>query len=175
MKKKFYAFLGVALCAFYAFAASAPFLPEVEARFKAIETTIAKMLPVDEDGTSGMGVVRATWDFDDDGGATGSINLGQTLPANAIVYAVSVLISETPAWTGAGGSIAFGCGSGGDQLAADVDYAAEQPGYLNIGQNNTTNPGLGGCEIHMEIGTDSLTAGRLQIWVQYFKGDEIVN
>jgi hypothetical protein len=117
---------------------------------------------------------KAEYDFDINGGAVSAIGLGVTIPDNAIITGgfVDVLTGFTSGTTAA--TVAIGVQSAVDIVAAtQIDTLT----YDSAGVKSVVPAGTGatavkvddgsGKVITLTIGTEALTAGKANVWLQY--------
>lgn len=114
--------------------------------------------------------VSAVYDFSIDGGATGSINLGVTLPDNAIV--VEVIRDELTSCTsaGSGGTIILNVPTDGnlEQTALTADGGAAS--LVSSGGTSVPKKLTASRELRVTIAVENLTAGKIEYFVRYFQG-----
>jgi len=126
------------------------------------------------EGAKSRGVAKFSYDFDEQGGAMGDINLvGEPLPDNAIIWDGCVDVIE--ALTGAGGTTAALSTS---QSANDLITAAAISGapWSSIATVVIVPVGTVAACIKMTaerhpklvIGSHDLTAGKFNLFLQYF-------
>lgn len=112
------------LFALNAQAATAPFLPEVQNRFEAVEAEVDALQGDSAEGAAiSKKYAKAVYDVAIDGGSsTATKNLGVTLPAGAIITAIYVYINTRFTDSGTG-SVALQC-AGTQDLMAYQDMTA---------------------------------------------------
>lgn len=120
-------------------------------------------------------IVRFTWDFAIEGGATGSTALGQTLPAGALIRKNYFFIETAPAWTGDAGTIGFECEDSANLLAlVDLSGAAAssfQTGVATGDVSDMFGSIAANCDISVQISAAAHTAGKIIGWIEYVEGD----
>lgn len=161
----------------------APFIPEVDSRFNTLENqqstnatniTNLQALPANAsytaDGLSNMRVLRVTYDFAVNGGATGTINLGQALPAKALIKQVWSYTTTAPL-SGGTPAVTLLCEDAAN-LMASVDLTTYTIGTIHAG----VETGVAGtmvaaiaasCNVSMTIATATLTAGKVTWYIEY--------
>lgn len=154
----------------------APFEPEVDARFNALEgpSHISTNYPnFSADSVAVLHTAQATWDFAVQTGAIGTYDLGVKLPKNAI-FVRSWLYSTTKPTTSASGTMGFYCQASGDIIAtttAAATYATAGMAFdgTSTGSASTFKylDNLSTCDIHAVIATGALTAGKVTAYVEY--------
>lgn len=167
--------IAILLFTFVAHAAilNAPFNPEEDARFNALEggNTIPQTYPVGAaDGHNVPQLAQATYNFATQGGAVGTISLGVKLPKNAIIHQ-AWLYSITKPTTSASGTLAFTCQNAGDVGAATAaaSYAAAGASIAGAatGAASAFTYTTAACTIQAVIATGALTAGKVTAFVEY--------
>lgn len=131
------------------------------------------------DGLGGMGIARATWDFDDDGGAISAIGLGVTIPDNAVVIGgfVDVITTCTSATDAGTGAISIQ--SADDIVAAIAISNGANPwdaGLQAIVPKSNTPESTGikltaDREVTFTIATEAFTAGKFVSFLHYVLSD----
>lgn len=153
----------------------APFIPEEDTRFDAIEqgNTIKQTYPAGSaDGHYVKQYVKATYDFAKKGGAIGSIDLGVSIPANA-VETRSWVYDITQPTTSAAGTLAFYCASSASPDLKQPTAAASYPAAGAVAEGTQTGTAANfsvvssKCNINAKIGTGALTAGKVVLFVEY--------
>jgi hypothetical protein len=153
----------------------APFIPEVDRRFNAIEQgnhyKYNSYPAGSADGHYTRQMAQATYDFAKVGGlSTLSYDLGVSLPANAIITYAGIY-SITKPTTAASGTLGFGCQNPGNILpqlaaasfgAAGVSVAGTQTGAVANWSVVTAK-----CDITATIGVGALTAGKVTLYINY--------
>lgn len=165
----------------------APFIPEVDQRFDAIEDVLGNNDANDQGGQMLRRYARAVYDVAVDGGESIEHELDAALPAGALITAVYLYVDTKFADSGTG-SLRFGCYTDGD-LIGFTDFtalsinavlagggakassttvivpspAAAQSGYVSVPE---------ACTIRAEVRSDSgyvpLTGGKSTLIVEYF-------
>lgn len=146
---------------------NAPFIPEVDKRFDALEVLNAQ--------SNGVGLYTAQmahdyWDYSvGTNAATGAHTLSVTLPANAIIRQAYTYSVQTPA-TSSSATLALSCGSATILTAANVTSyttgnitAANQTGTAAT----MSNVGSSACVVTATVASGPFTAGKLDIFVEY--------
>jgi len=122
------------------------------------------------DGRLVKRVIRATWDFDVDGGDVSAINLGEKIPANALInlayfYTVAQVVD------GGSGTGALSCEDANNLFsAADVTGNAPAVVVDGIPQNGAANMVkaiAADCDLTWTIAGAAATAGKLIFIVEY--------
>lgn len=151
----------------------APFSPEVDKRFNAIEqgNHINTLYPHGaSDGHNVKQLAQATYDFAKQTGAIGTYDLGIGLPAKAIVVR-SYAYSTTKPTTGASGTLAFQCQDAGNLVAATAaaSYGAAGASIdgAATGAASAFQYPSAKCNIKAVIATGALTAGKVTVYVEY--------
>jgi hypothetical protein len=115
----------------------------------------------------------ATYDFDEDGGATGTVSFGTVLPANAVV--TNVYAEELTTLTaGAGATLQLQAGAGPTDL---TDAEAFDTGFtgadeLALASSATAIKLSAASELKMDIATNTITAGKVRFTVAYYVAEE---
>jgi hypothetical protein len=144
--KKYFLVLILAMTALTAYAdiEGAPFLPEVDNRFDAIEQgrhlVTGKYPAGAADGNYVHAVAHATYDFAVKGGASTVFDLGVVIPKNAIIEK-SYLWSVVKPTTSASGTLAWNCGA--FPLFKTALAAAS---YASAGSGDRRHPNGFGCQ-----------------------------
>jgi len=124
-----------------------------------------------------MRIARATYDFDVDGGATGDIGLGVTLPDNAIlVHSWYQVLTTFTSATSDTATVALGIPT--DDAAGIVAALAIADGsnIWDAGNHETIQDGTAAAfsekctaarELTLTIGVEAATAGKLILWCEY--------
>ena len=153
----------------------APFLPEIDRRFDAIEQgnhIKSGSYPAGaSDGHYVSQMAQATYDFSVQTGATGTYSLGVKLPANAIITE-SWVYSITKPTTSASGTLAFKCQNASDILAATAAASFASAGASIDGSSTAATAAnfkytTAACTIQAVIATGALTAGKVTAYVEY--------
>ena len=120
------------------------------------------------------GCVKAVWDFDVQGGATGTVNLlddngdAVELPNKAIIAQVYLDVLEAPASAGGDGTIAFGANTTVDLKAAtDADTLTGIVAGIPIGTAGTMVKLTAARKLTATIGTEALTKGKIAAFVEF--------
>ena len=171
-------------CLFMLYAANAfadiegaPFLPEIDARFNAIEQGnhyLQNSFPSGAaDGHYAMQEAKATYDYSKQGataGATGTYDLKVSIPKNAIIQR-SFIYSLVQPTTSASGTLAFKCQNTSDILAttAAASFAAAGASIdgSSTGSASTFKYTTAACDIQAIVATGALTAGKVTVVVRY--------
>ena len=171
-------------CLFMLFAANAfadiegaPFLPEIDARFNAIEQGnhfVNNKFPMGSaDGHYVKQIAQATYDYSKQGataGATGTYDLGISIPANAIILQ-SWVYSITKPTTSASGTLAFKCQNTSDILATTAAASFAAAGASIDGSSTGAAAAFkyitAKCDIQAIVATGALTAGKVTAYVEY--------
>lgn len=120
------------------------------------------------DGLVQKRVARATWDFSELGGATGSIPLGVTLPDNAIITHAYADVVTAAASAGGNGTIALSSEGAGDLLAAvDADTLSGQVDLVPDGTAANMIKLTADRELTVVVAVEDLTAGNIVFYVEY--------
>lgn len=159
----------------------APFIPEVDCRFNALEQ--GQTLP---NGCSGFPIgsadghylkqlVKATYDFSKVGGSStvsGGYDLGVPIPASAIITR-SFIYSITKPTTSASGVLGFYCSNStlpeflGYTAAASFPSAGAVAEGIQTGTATNMSVISSKCDVHAKINTGPLTAGKVVLYVEY--------
>lgn len=176
--KKLFLVLSLAMIATTAYAdiQGAPFSPEVDKRFNAIEQgnhLITGANPAGSaDGHLVKQYVKATYDFAKKGGAVGAIDLGVSIPANS-VETRTWMYDITKPTTAAGGTLAFYCGNAANADLLQPLAAASFPAAGGVADGTQTGAAANfstvssKCNINAKIATGALTAGKVVVYVEY--------
>jgi len=125
---------------------------------------------ISSDGISSKRVARATWDFAVDGGAVSAIDLGVTIPANALINFV-YFYTVTQVTDGGAGTGALHCEDANNLFsAADITGNAAAVVVLGVPQNGAANMVkaiAADCALTWTIATAAATAGKLIFFVEY--------
>lgn len=127
-----------------------------------------------DDGNRTASWAVATFDFDDDGGATGDHGLGVEIPANAVIVGGFVDVLTTFASPTAD-TATIGIEAGTADLVAAVDIADVgnpwDAGLQDVipARTAATNikVGTSPVEIIVDIGVEDITAGKFIVGVEY--------
>jgi hypothetical protein len=131
------------------------------------------------DGLGMLRVARATYDFAEHGGAISAINLGVTIPDNAIVVGGFVDVVTTCTTAGAdAGTMAIHVQTANDIVAAVAVSAATDwdAGIRPIVPKANTPESTGikltaNRAITATIATQAFTAGKFTVFLYYLQGD----
>lgn len=149
------------------------------AKIKAAAVTEAKLQVPTDDALGAHRIARATYDFAVDGGAISAIDLGVTLPDNALVVGgfidvITTLTSSTDAATGAisveGADdivVAKAISAGGD------DWDAGQQAIIpkaNTPESTAVKTSAAKA-ITFTIAVEAVTAGKFVVWLYYVVSD----
>lgn len=128
--------------------------------------------------------VKAQWDYAVQGGAANSDitlldheGLAVTLPANAIIKNCFIDVVTQPTSSTLSGKVSFSSSDVADLKAAALvhtGYLATTGRYVCVPVDATANTWLKpGSEVtlKMRIGSEALTAGKINIWVNYALSD----
>ena len=114
------------------------------------------------------GVVKATWDFAEHGGAIGDIELDLKLPENAVVYGGIVDVVTDPT-SGGAATIALKIESAADLLAPTLlALATGQLDIIPSGLAATVVKTTVERTLALTVGVSALTAGKLSVFLFYF-------
>lgn len=125
----------------------------------------------DDDGIGLKRLVRSEWDATVDGGTSGTAyDLGEDLPANAIVTQNYFQVITQVVDDGSG-TIAIHCASADDLFAA-ADISGSAAGTITdgvaTGQAATMfDVGAAACDITLTVAGANASAGKLVHWVEY--------
>ena len=153
----------------------APFIPEIDKRFDALEQGNHFKTGVYPSGAADGHWVKqlavATYDFAKYTGAIGTYSLGTGLPKNAVITE-SWLYSITKPTTSASGTLAFKCQNTGDILAATAagSFAAAGASLDGVSTGATAanfKYTTAACTMQAVIATGALTAGKVSAFVEY--------
>ena len=154
----------------------APFIPEIDQRFNALEgpNGINTSYPAfRNDSNAVLHTAQATWDFSVNGGATGTTDLHVSIPKNAIIIRSWVYTLTNPITT-AGGTISFKCENASDIIAATAaESYGSYPGSIDGASTGAASAfkyidnAAASCDIQVVIATGAVTAGKLTAYVQY--------
>lgn len=183
--KKLFLVLILAMTSITAYAdiEGAPFMPESDKRFNAIEQGNHYKInsyPVGAaDGHWARQLAMATYDFSSLGGSStanpngagaGIYDLKIALPANAIITQ-TWLYSLTKPTTSASGTLAFYCQNASDILAATAAASYATAGASIDGSSTGAAAAFkyltAACDIKAKIATGALTAGKVTAYVEY--------
>lgn len=170
------AFANLAIWNAHADIEGAPYLPEIDARFNAIEQGnhfLNNSYPSGSaDGHYVQQLAQATYNFAVQTGATGTYDLGVSIPANAIITR-SYLYSITKPTTSASGTLAFYCNSSTnpefklDLAAASYPAAGALAEGIQTGTAANMSVIATKCDVHASIKTGALTAGKVTLYINY--------
>ena len=137
----------------------------------------AMLAVISADGLQAKRIARATYDFSVDGGATGDIGLGVTLPDNAIITHAwyEVLTTFTSATSDA---VTIALGIPTDDAAGIVAAlaVADESAIWDAGNHETIQDGTAAAfsekctaarELTLTIGVEAATAGKLILFCEY--------
>jgi hypothetical protein len=163
----------LALSTTLAFAASTPYPPAIDKRFKRLEALPANKAPTTE-GISNLRIARVTYDSTVDSSAVGTHGLGVTLPAKAIILQDWVYIDTQFADSGAG-TLSLEC-EDSKNLFGSEDITARATGAIVAGSALNTVATFvdniaAACEVSAVVGGVSPTAGKLTLWLTYIVKD----
>ena len=157
---------------------NAPFMPEIDRRFDALEqgNHIKQGLYPQgaADGHYVKQYVKATYDFTTMGGASTVHDLGVSIPANAVETRSWVYDIVQPVTNGSGAVIAFYCA--GSVSNPDLKQPIGAGAYPAAGKvADGTQSGAATqfstvaskCEINAAIQTGAITAGKIVLFVEY--------
>lgn len=161
-------------CFSYADIEGAPFLPEIDARFNALEQgnhLLTNSFPSGAaDGHYVKQSVQATYDFAKYTGGTGTYDLGVSLPKNAI-FVRSYVWSLTKPTTSASGTLEFKCQNSHDIMnptaAASFASAGAAVDAIQSGAASNFSTVTASCDIKAVIATGALTAGKVTVYLDY--------
>lgn len=148
----------------------APFLPEEDARFDALEgNSVVNAKP----GFHAKQIAVATYDFTKMGGSStlngglgaGVYDLGVILPTNAVIVRDYLYTKVTPAGTNA--TLAFSCAAANDILSATSTIAVPISEGVSTGASTVFKNISAACHIKATIGTAALTAGNVTAYIEY--------
>lgn len=119
--------------------------------------------------TSNYGIGSFTYDFDVDGGAQGTIQMGKFLPDDALIFHGMAFV--TAACAGGGASIAVGVGAGTTALINTTGVASWGLGAMLPGVDLPASPlrvTSGASQMNMTISGANLTAGVFVYQCMYY-------
>jgi len=120
------------------------------------------------DGHSFVNYAMATYDFDVDGGDTGDIALGVTIPDNAIIIDGLLDIITPCVSVSDNGTIALKAQTAGDLLdTVDADTLSGVEALIPVGTAATAIKLTAARELTLTIATNDLTAGKFIVLVMY--------
>lgn len=168
----------------YADIEGAPYLPEIDKRFDAIEQGnhyLQGSYPSGSaDGHYAQQAIQVTYDFSKLGGSNtanpnglgaGIYDLGVALPKNAVI-ANSGIYSITKPTTSASGTLAFYCQNQYNILnpTAAASFATAGAAIAGTQNGTITNWSVvtAKCDLLAKIGTGALTAGKVTLYVEYY-------
>lgn len=167
------------LLATQAFAA-APFLPEIEDRFQALEEAVS----ISDQSASGLyakKVAKVIYDSTsgDNGSSTvdsGTHGMGVTLPAASLVTRSYLYVVNQLTSSGSTGSstLSFKC-EDANNLKTATDMTASSAGAFIEGESTGTAASMktgiaAACEISAVVGGHDITAGKVILFVEYVQG-----
>lgn len=192
MKKIFGCTLASLLACHLVLAASTPFSPEEQARFRRNEANITSLQTNSNsgiigtlnagstDGITAIRTARVTYDVSVSGGTPGTYNLGVVLPAASILR--SGYLSVKTQFTKSGSpTLALQCEDSANMLTAeDISvHAAGSIISLKSGNAGVRNAGTGilsidsiaaDCVIQAVVASGTLTAGKLVLFQDFYVG-----
>jgi len=124
------------------------------------------------DGLHPKRIARVTYDYDEHGGAVGTIGLGVTLPKNALVVR-GYYYQHTAFTSGGAATVEFGYVGDTDAFIAQAAYDNAQ---YSVGSHDGVSTGdaahfhgplSDAKEVAITIGTADLTAGKLILFLEY--------
>lgn len=147
-----------------------PYEPEVDDRFATLEG-LSSTTAYAADGTLTQRMARITYDFAVNGGAVSTIDLGGSLPANALIRQAWVYVN-TAVTSGGTPAVSFGIGASSVNLLAAADITATftlaaHPALIPVGTAATMVFSTAGGNLKMAIGTAALTAGKFTVFLEY--------
>jgi hypothetical protein len=153
----------------------APYLPEIDKRFDAIEMgRVYKqgLYPAgSNDGPYAQQQIQVTYDFAKQTGAVGTYDLGVSLPKNAII-SNSGIYSITKPTTSASGTLAFYCQNQFNILNPTAAASFGAAGAAIAGTQNGTvtnwSTVTAACDVMAKITTGALTAGKVTLYIEYY-------
>jgi hypothetical protein len=145
----------------------APFIPEVDKRFNALENPSVNQ-PLN--GLWSLQVARAQYDVAVVGGTSSATakSLGVTLPKNSIIWDGTIYVDT--AFVGSSSTVALLCGSAAILPAQGITSwsSGNIKAISAVGTAATAEDvGTSACAISVKNGTASTTAGKLTLWLQY--------
>jgi len=161
----------------------APYIPEIDARFNAVEqgnhfkTTCGSVGGVGScDGHWARQLVSATYDFSTLTGSStlnaGIYNLGVSIPANSIITESALYSGIKPSSVNSA-TLGFYCQNSAD-IITDTLYSSY--GAAGVAINGSSSGATVGnfkyitakCDVHAKIATGNLIAGRVTAFVEYW-------
>jgi parallel beta-helix repeat protein len=136
--------------------------------------TRVPLLPLVDTNTTR--IVSTIYDFDVDGGAVSTINLGVTLPDNASIIRAWYETLTDPT-SGGAATIAITTAEAANEIvtATAFDNAVFDPGYHDAIPDGTaanfTTKTTAARTIDFVIGGAALTAGKIRIWMEYITSE----
>ncbi len=127
--------------------------------------------PAEGAWTSVYRVAKATYDFDADGGAVSTIDLGITIPDNALV--TSCVLEKITGFASSGSAtVALGLESTTDIIAATAFNNAALTQVVAYGAALASAPfkTTAARNVQITIGTAALTAGKFNFYIEYLVG-----
>lgn len=153
-----------------------PYIPEIDARFNALEGPSQlnfNYASTRADSVAVKHTAQATWDFAVNTGAIGTYDLGVNIPKNSIITR-SYLFSVTKPTTSASGTMGFYCQATGDIIATTTAAATYATAGLAFDGASTGSAStfkyIGSastCDIHAVIATGAMTAGKVTAYIEY--------
>lgn len=166
--------LAICLASSLVFASSggvAPYAPETDNRFNAIEQVLENQTT---DGLHALKVARATYDFSTQGGGSAAdIDSGVTLPANAIIVRSYMYVQA--ALTPSGTTMQVYC-EDANNIKTATDITGSAAGSLIEGQSTGAASAFkaaiaAACNIKFRLGIHAGTAGKVNVFVEYVTSD----
>jgi len=116
------------------------------------------------------GIAKATFDLSEHGGAVGSIPIELELPAGAIIHRGFVDVVTAPT-SGGSATIALNFIGSGTQAILSATAIASVTGVLALTANTTPVKVVsttGKAKLNVTVATAALTAGKFNVYLQYF-------
>jgi hypothetical protein len=168
---------GILMTATIGFTATSPFIPEVENRFVAIESTnttqgtdidAAEAAIVVTQGTHKIKTVTATYDFAVDGGDVGAISSSLTIPDNAVIVGCYIDILTAMSSTGNNGTMAVHLQSANDILSAvDGDTLSGIVACVPTGTAASSFKLTAARVLTFTIATNAMLSGKFVVVIRY--------
>lgn len=149
--------------------------PTTDANWSTVPTTVSGALDtLAASGASsqyGMATATVVYDFATSGGAVSSINLGVTLPDNAII--TEVIRDEITAATSAGNgaTIILNVPTDGNLEQTAITADGSTPTLASSGGSAVPKKLTAARELRVTIATEAVTAGKIRYHVRYYKGE----
>jgi len=124
------------------------------------------------DGINAERTVRSTFDFAVDGNGIAAYDLGEDLPAKAVISS-AVIYVVTQLADGGSGTLALHCEDANNILTAS-DITGSAAGAIIAGTATYATPVAGitsACNITATVAGAALTAGKINIWIRYYIHD----